>query len=69
MSVFERLNLLPYVAGRVQTGAIVRDLQVLLPGVRGISVRSLKRFCVAHHLHATSRYSDSVLDVLVAYGW
>ena len=31
-------------------------------------MRSLKRFCATHNLHATSRCSDRVLDVLVAYG-
>ena len=72
MSTFERLGLFPYIAGRVRGGstygAIVRDLRVALPGVRGISVRSLKRFCAARQLHATSRCSDHVLDILVAYG-
>lgn len=48
--------------------AIVEELRAALPGVRGISVRSLKRFCASHNLRATSRCSDGVLDVLVAYG-
>ena len=31
-------------------------------------MRSLKHFCAAHNLQATSRCSDWVLDVLVSYG-
>ncbi len=48
--------------------AIVEELRIAFPGVRGISVRSLKRFCAKHNLHSTTRCSDEVLNVLVAYG-
>lgn len=72
MSVFEDLNLLPFVKMRVNAGGshkeIVAELKNIYPGLRGISVRSLKRFCAVHNLHSTSRCSDRVLDVLVAYG-
>lgn len=72
MSALEALNVLPYVQMRVNSGythrAIVEELRNRFPGVRGISVRSLKRFCSVYDLHATSRISDQVLDVLVAFG-
>jgi hypothetical protein len=70
--VLEDLDVLPFVRTRIKGGGthkkIVQELRAIFPGVRGISVRSLKRFCAAHNLHATSRCSDQVLDVLVAYG-
>ncbi len=31
-------------------------------------MRSLKRLCAKHNLHSTTRCSDEVLNVLVAYG-
>lgn len=72
MSVLDSLNLLPLVQKRIRTGAthkvIIQELRMLFPGVRGISVRSLKRFCAAHNLHATSRLSDQILDVIVTFG-
>ena len=72
MSVFRDLNLLHMVERRVKNGfshrAIVQELKSAFPGVRGISVRSLKRFCADENIHATSRCSDQVLDTLVAYG-
>ena len=71
MSAFDALNLLSFVKRRIQSGAshkaIVEELRNYYPGVRGINIRSLKRFCVAHNLHATARCSDGVLDILVAY--
>ena len=72
MSALEDLNLLSFIAERIRNGtthrAIVQELRVAFPGMRGISVRSLKRFCAAHNLRATCRCSDRVLDVLVSYG-
>ena len=72
MSTLADLNLVPFVRKRVKYGsthgAIVEELRAAFPRLRGISVRSLKRFCATHNLHASSRCSDRVLDVLVAYG-
>ena len=72
MSALEELGLLPLVKKRIKSGfthkTIVEELRAAYPGVRGISLRSLKRFCAAHDLHATSRCSDPALDVLIAYG-
>ena len=72
MSAYEALGLFPLVKERIESGcthrALVQELRSAFPGVRGLSVRSLKRFCAKHNLHATSRCSDQVLDVLVAYG-
>ncbi len=70
MSALENLNVLPFVNTRLKNGytrkAIV-ELRIAFPGVRGINVRSLKRFCAKHNLHCTARRSDEVY-VLVAYG-
>ncbi len=72
MSALENLNVLPFVNTRLKNGytrkAIVEELRIAFPGVRGINVRSLKRFCAKHNLHSTARCSDEVLNVLVAYG-
>lgn len=72
MASLEALGVLPLVRRRVNSGctqkAIVEELRRKCPGVQGISVRSLKRFCAIHNVHATSRLSDKVLDVLVACG-
>ena len=72
MASLENLNVLPLVNCRVQSGythrAIVEELRVAFPGVRGISMRSLKRFCAKYNLRSTTRCSDEVLNVLVAYG-
>ena len=71
MSTFGDLGLLPFVRSRVRSGstqkAIVEEIRAAFPGVKGISVRSLKRFCATHNVRATSRCSDRVLDILVAY--
>ena len=57
---------------RIRSGAkqktIVEELRALFPGVRGISVRSIKRFCSNHGLHMTMRLNDRALDVVVAFG-
>ena len=72
MAAFYSLNLLSYVRDRINSGhshrAIVEQVKAAYPDVRGISIRSLKRFCAAHNLHSTSRCSDHALDLLVEYG-
>ena len=71
MSTLDRLGVLPYVKRKVESGAtheaIVKELHRMYPGVRGISIRSLKRFCSSRDLHSTSRISDQDLDVLIAF--
>ena len=71
MAVLEDLGVLSFVERSLKNGsthkAITEDLRTLYPGVRGISVRSLKRFCAAHQLHSTSRLTDQALDVLVSF--
>ena len=72
MATLSELGVLPLVALRRKNGSsykeISEELRALFPGVRGLSVKSLKRFCNSHHLHATSRISDNALDILVACG-
>ena len=45
---------------------ISEELKVLYPGVRGLSVRSVRRFCDGHDIHTTSRLSDEDLDRVVS---
>lgn len=73
MASLEELGVLDLVRRRVEDGTthkvIAEELRRLFPGVRrGISPRSVRRFCMKHHLHATSRLPSEALDILVAYG-
>lgn len=72
MALLDELGLLAYIRKRIEDGnthkVIAEDLRSLFPGVRGISARSVRRFCATHDLHSTSRLSNNALDVLVAYG-
>ena len=38
------------------------ELTTLNPGMRGISSRSVRRFCHEHNIYGTSRLSDFQLD-------
>ena len=72
MSALSESNLLPFIAIRRKNGCgyktIADELKALFPpGYRGISVRSIQRFCIANNLHASSRLRDEALDVLVAF--
>lgn len=72
MALLEEMGLENFILRRVIVGrthkSIAEELRRLFPGVRGISARSVRRFCAVHDLHATSRLPDNALDVLVAYG-
>lgn len=45
---------------------VSKELQELYPNVRGLSSRSVRRFCSRHGIHATSHLTDSQLDRVVA---
>ena len=46
--------------------AVSEELKLSYPFVsRGLSNRSIRRFCEAHDFHATSRLSDAQLDMVV----
>ena len=45
---------------------ISEELKALYPGVRGLSARSVRRFCDEQHIHTTSRLSDEDLDRVVS---
>ena len=45
---------------------VSRELTAMNPGMRGISARSIRRFCHQHNIHATSRLSRFQLDRVVA---
>ena len=69
MATLSELGVLPLVALRRKNGSSYKEVsEELRAGVRGLSVKSLKRICNSHHLHATSRISDNALDILVACG-
>lgn len=42
------------------------ELKLLYPGTRGLSVRSIRRFCDRHDIRATSMLSDENLDTVVS---
>ena len=72
MALLEELGLLTFIQRLVENGSthksIAEELRDRFPNVRGISARSVRRFCAANSLHATSRLPDRAVDVLVAYG-
>ena len=41
-------------------------LQELYPGTKGISARSLRRFCSSRDIHRTSRLSEHEVDIVVS---
>ena len=45
---------------------VSKELQELCPHLRGLSSRSIRRFCSNNGIHATSRLTDSQLDRVVA---
>ena len=46
--------------------SVSEQLRTANPSMRGLSSRSIRRFCVEHGIHATSRLTDSHLDRVVA---
>ena len=46
--------------------SVSEELRVANPSMRGLSSRSIRRFCTEHGIHATSRLTDSHLDRVVA---
>ena len=47
---------------------IAEELQARHPGERGLSVRSVRRFCFNHGIRSSSGLSDAHLDKVVASG-
>ena len=45
---------------------ISEELKGLYPGVRGLSVRSVRRYCDRYNIHTTSLLSDDDLDRVVS---
>ena len=52
-----------------EEGITYEDLSILLkqlyPNCKGLSVRSLQRFCKQEEIHKTSRITDATLDDVV----
>jgi len=46
--------------------AVSDELNCMFPNSSGQSTRSVRRYCVAHDIHATSRLSSGGLDTLVS---
>ena len=46
--------------------AVSNELNSMFPNSSGQSTRSVRRYCDAHDIHATSRLSDGGLDTLVS---
>lgn len=44
------------------------ELRRRYPSTRGLSARSVRRFCETHDIHSTSRVSDLELDAYVRNG-
>lgn len=60
-----------YIRGMVESGhktheEISKILQDQYPAMRGLSSRSVKRYCHTHNIHATSRLSKPELTRVVA---
>ena len=45
---------------------ISEELKAMYPGIRGLSVRSVRRYCCMYNIHATSMLSSSNLDRVVS---
>jgi hypothetical protein len=72
MAALEDLNVGSLIRRHINDGKthkdIAEELRHLFPGARGVSSRSVRRFCLKHNLHATSRLPIQALDILVGYG-
>ena len=47
---------------------VSEELQMLYPGMKGLSSRSVRRFCAKHDIHHTSRLEAQQLVRVVATG-
>lgn len=45
---------------------VSEQLKHMYPSTRGLSVRSVERFCSRHNIHSSSRLTDSAVDGIVA---
>ena len=50
------------IQSRATHGRISIELQQLYPGIRGISARSIRRFCSERGIHYSSRYTASQVE-------
>ena len=68
-SVISQMNLDSFIRDRVQNGyshaAIASELQLIHPGIAGLSRRSVTRHCSQHNIHYASRLPREQLDDLV----
>lgn len=54
------------VEDRATHKVVSEELKLIYPWIsRGLSSRSIRRFCEAHDFHATSRLADTQLNVVV----
>ena len=68
-SALSQLNCESLVRSRVEAGvthaAIAVELQQLHPGARGLSTRSVRRYCSDNGIHYSSRLNQEQVDQLV----
>ena len=68
-SVISQMNLDSFIRDRVQNGyshaTIASELQLIHPGIAGLSRRSVTRHCSLHNIHYASRLPREQLDDLV----
>ena len=68
-SVLANLDCEDYICQRIQSGAthsrISIELQQLYPGIRGLSSRSVRRFCSERGIHYSSGFTNSQVENLV----
>lgn len=69
MAELENLGCEDLIATRVMQGythaTIATELQLLHPGVDGLSTRSVRRFCCSKNIHRSSRLSADEVDEIV----
>ena len=51
---------------RKSHGEVSAELQLLYPGVCGLSCMSLRRYCTEHGIHKTARIDDATLDQILS---
>ena len=63
------LNCEGVIRDRVRSGythqAIASELQQFYPGLEGLSVRSVRQYCLENDIHYSSRLNDQEVDDLV----
>ena len=70
MALLDTIPGVDFIRDKIEQGATHKalgdELKALYPLIsRGLSYRSVRRFCEAHDIHSSSRLSDVQLDTVV----